>query len=67
MPRHYFVPFGSSEASTSIEESIRPGLRRAYPLPKDQGGDKFQRLLDAIAQRHSHPSPTAGRTNVPVL
>ncbi len=62
MPRSQFIPFGSSEASTSIDECIRPGLRRAYPLHDDHGEDRrFQRLLEALAQRHSHPSPTARR------
>ena len=62
MPRHQFIPSSTSEASTSIDECIRPGLRRAYPLHDDFGEDRrFQRLLDALAQRHTHPSPMAGR------
>jgi hypothetical protein len=44
------------EATASIQDSIRPGLRRAYPLPKDQGDDRFQRLLEALAQ-HSERTP----------
>ena len=50
------------EASTFIEDSIR----RAYPLPEGRGDDRFQGLLEALAQRHSHPSPTAGRTRARV-
>ena len=61
-----FTRRNHGEASTFIEDSIRPGLRRAYPLPEGRGDDRFQGLLDALAQRHSHPSPTAGRTRARV-
>jgi hypothetical protein len=51
MPRHVHVSFASSEGSTSIDASLRPCLRHVYPLPEDQGGSRFQHLLDSLAQR----------------
>ncbi len=48
---HSFVPGSASLSPASIDDRLRPGLQLAYPLPRDNGGDAFQRLLDALAQR----------------
>lgn len=50
--QHAYVPHGSSKSSTSIDECLRPGLLRAFPLPEDQGCDRFQHLVEALA-RHA--------------
>jgi hypothetical protein len=46
---HAIVPFGSSLASASVDEAVRPNLRRAFPLPEHQAGDpRFRHLLEAL-------------------
>ncbi|WP_176556204.1 hypothetical protein [Rubellimicrobium rubrum] len=50
--RHTYVPYGSSETTSSIDECIRPCLRHAYPLLHDPVDDRrFQQVLEALAQR----------------
>lgn len=41
------------EARAPIEDLIRPGLLRAFPLPAPGGGEdeRFRVLLDALARR----------------
>ncbi|MFC5567045.1 hypothetical protein ACFPOC_11565 [Rubellimicrobium aerolatum] len=58
---HAHVPFGRSQTGTSLDEVLRPGLRRAYPLPDDQDRDeRFQHQLRALADRErSHRPPGA--------
>ena len=50
---HAHVPFGTAMTSTSVDELIRPSLRRAFPLPSwdDASEAKFRLLLDALAQQ----------------
>jgi len=51
MPIHSYVPFGTSESTSSIDDRIRPSLRQAFPLRDDHAEDhRFQRLLDALAR-----------------
>ncbi|MFC5567080.1 hypothetical protein ACFPOC_11750 [Rubellimicrobium aerolatum] len=60
---HAHVPFGTSQTGTSLDEALRPGLRRAYPLPDDKGRDeRFQHLLRALADRERSDRP-AGRND----
>ena len=44
---------GDAETRTSMDSLIRPGLRRAFPLPADDHAhdDRFRLLLEALAQR----------------
>lgn len=46
---HVAVPYGSSLTGSSVEERIRPNLRRAFPLPRDED-PRFHELLEALAQ-----------------
>ncbi len=40
---------GVTESRTSIDALIRPGLRKAVPLPAEgQGNERFRPLLDAF-------------------
>ena len=50
---HAYIPGGKALTDTSIDDLIRPGLRVAFPLPREHAPDeaKFRRLLDALAQR----------------
>ena len=44
--------YGVTESRTSIDALIRPGLRKAFPLPAEgQGDEQFRLLLDALVQR----------------
>ena len=51
------------EARTFIDDLIRPGLRRIYPLPsQDHANDaKFHQVLSAMAERTRDQSPTVAR------
>jgi len=44
---------GTADSHTCIEDLIRPGLRRAFPLPSEGCTDdeRFGLLLDALARR----------------
>lgn len=43
---------GIVEGQTCIEDLIRPGLRRAFPLPAEGCDDeRFGLLLEALARR----------------
>jgi hypothetical protein len=46
------VLWGPDEALPSFDELIRPGLRRAFPLPAAGHGDDepFRRVLAALAR-----------------
>ncbi len=50
---HAYVPAAKALTNSSVDESIRPGLRLAYPLPPEEEckESNFRRLLDALAQR----------------
>ena len=50
---HAYVPAAKALTNSSVDESIRPGLRLAYPLPPEEEAKEsnFRRLLDALAQR----------------
>ena len=49
---HSFVPAASALTATSVDDLIRPGLCRAFPLlPEDPNADRSGELLDALAQR----------------
>ena len=51
---HSFVPAASALTATSVDDLIRPGLCRAFPLlPEDPNADRFGELLDALAQHGS--------------
>lgn len=58
---HHFSDDGSgtAESRAHIDVLIRPGLRRAFPLPAaEQAGDeRFRLLLEALAQRRGEPGP----------
>ena len=60
---HHFSDDGSGDAEprAHIDVLIRPGLRRAFPLPAEgQAGDeRFRLLLNALAQRRGGSSPAA--------
>lgn len=50
---HAYIPAARALTDTSIDELIRPGLQRAFPLPSDEddAGMKLQGLLATLAQR----------------
>ncbi|MBP1805210.1 hypothetical protein [Rubellimicrobium aerolatum] len=52
MARHE-IPDPDLHPAAGLDALIRPGLRRAYPLPEAGGPDedRFQVLLDALARR----------------
>ncbi len=55
MPHHHLRPAqahsGTAETRASIDDLIRPGLSRAFPLPDPSSADeRFSRLLEALAQ-----------------
>jgi hypothetical protein len=51
---HAYIPGGLALTDTSIDDLIRPGLHRAFPLPSDDDIEqKFRGLLAALAQRTS--------------
>lgn len=52
-----------AETRTSVDTLIRPGLRRAFPLPAEDHAhdDRFRLLLDALAQRASGGSQVSIR------
>lgn len=45
-----------------LDALIRPGLRRAFPLPCDDADDRFRELLDALAQRPRRSQSAHGQT-----
>ena len=57
---------GDAETRTSIDTLIRPGLRRAFPLPTDNHAhdDRFRLLLEALAQRSGGTSQAAKHGSV---
>ena len=64
MPRdnipHTFVLQGSSATPNSIDECVRPCLRRAFPLSGGHADNRmFQHLLDALAQKTRSTSTCA--------
>lgn len=44
---------GVPASRTPVDRLVRPGLLRAFPLPetRDAGDERFERLLEALAQR----------------
>lgn len=46
----------TAETRTSIDDLIRPGLSRAFPLPEEpQADERFGQLFRALAQRGRGP------------
>jgi hypothetical protein len=61
MARPHLLPaqtrFREAETRASIDELIRPGLSRAFPLPAGTPADhRFSQLLGALAQVKSGTS-----------
>ena len=42
--------FGAPASRASIDALLRPSLRRVFPLPADEGDERFRLLLEALAQ-----------------
>jgi hypothetical protein len=62
---HASAPFGPEEPRAPIDDLIRPGLRRAFPLPEtDHAEDeRFRVLLEALAVRSRERSQVAAPEN----
>ena len=58
---HSYVIAASATTGTSIDELIRPGLQRAFPLPPESDANEavFRRLLDSLSQRLPGPHSQA--------
>jgi hypothetical protein len=42
----------ADDTRAGLDALIRPGLQRAFPLPRDDN-ERFQQLLEALAQRRT--------------
>ena len=55
------VRWTAAEDRSTMDELIRPGLRRAFPLPQDDQDrdERFRLLLEALAERTRVANPQA--------
>ncbi len=50
-PSSSYALLGVPATRVSMDDLIRPNLRRAFPLPAETVDDKFRALLAALAKR----------------